>query len=155
MSSETPDDNTESDTSDDFYERRESGCDTKRRPAKPSRKLPKEYDTSDSEDQVEIVEKKRCRKRPKIKDSSDKGSSLSNCETTFDERGSTSDSDPDETLIQRCFGENNSLNQQSSYKHFDEYQVDDDDGFVNDVQSFVSTEGKLMVTFKLKSQELL
>ena len=150
MSSETPDDNTESDTSDDFYERRESGCHTIRRPAKPSRKLPKEYDTSDSEDQVEIVEKKRCRKRPKIKDSSDKGSSSSDCETTFDERGSTSDCDPDETLIQRCFGENN-----SSYEHFDEYQVDDDDGFVNDVQSFVSTEGKLMVTFKLKSEEWL
>lgn len=40
MSSEISDDNTESDTSDDLYERGESGCDTKRRPAKPSRKLP-------------------------------------------------------------------------------------------------------------------
>lgn len=149
MSSETSDDNTESDTSDDLYVRGESGCDTKRRQANTSRKLPKEYDTSESEDHVEIVKKKRCRKRPKIKDSSDKGSSSSDCETIFDERGSISDSDPDETLIQGCFGENNSVNQQSSYEHFDEYRVDDDDGFVNEVQSFVTTEGKVMIEFKI------
>lgn len=149
MSSETSDDNTESDTSDDLYVRGESGCDTKRRSANTSRKLPKEYDTSESEDQVEIVKKKRCRKRPRIKDSSDEGSSSSYCETIFDERGSISDSDPDETLIQRCFGENNRVNQQSSYEYFDEYRVDDDDGFVNDVQSFVTTEGKVMIAFKI------
>ena len=165
MSSDTSDDNAENDTSDDLYTRGESGCGTKRRSAKPSRKLPKEYDTSDSDDQVEIAVKKRCRKRPKIKDSTDKGSNSSDYETIFDERGSTSDSDPDETLTQRCFREYNRLNQQSSYEHFDEYRVDDDDEvYTNDVQSFVTTEGKLMTArvlclysdifnFQLKSRE--
>ena len=152
MSSETSDDTAESDTSGELYERSESGCDTKRHPAKPSRKLPKEYDTSDSEDQEETVEKKRCRKRPKLKCSSDKGSSSSDYETIFDERGSTSDSDHDETIIQRCFGEYNCLNQQSSYEHFDEYRVDDDDVYMNDVQLIATTEGK-HVFFQLKSQE--
>ena len=76
------------------------------------RKLPKEYNTSDSDDHVEIVVKKRCHKRPKIKDSTDKGSSSSDYETIFDERGSTSDSDPGKTLIQRCFHEHNRVKQQ-------------------------------------------
>ena len=126
MSSETSDDDAENDTADDLYWRGESGFGTRRQPAKPSRKLPKEYDTYDSDDQVEIVVKKRCHKRLKIKDSTDKGSSSSDYETIFDERGSTSDSDPGKTLIQRCFRECNGINQQSSYEHFDEYRVDDD-----------------------------
>lgn len=144
MSGETSDSDVENDTSGDLYERGESGCNAKRRPAKPSRKLPKEYDTSDSDDQVEIVVKKRCRKRPKMKDSTDKGSDSSDYETAFDERGLTSDSDLDETLIQHCFREYNCLNQQSSYEHFDEYRIDDDEVFMNDVQSIVTAEGKLM-----------
>ena len=74
--------------------------------------------------------KKRCHKRPKIKDSTDKGSSSSDYETMFDERGSTSDSDPGKTLIQRFFREYNRVNQQSSYEHFDEYRVADDDVYI-------------------------
>ena len=50
MSSETSDDNAENDTADDLHWRGESGCGTKRQPAKPSRKHPKEYDTYDSDD---------------------------------------------------------------------------------------------------------
>ena len=59
-----------------------------------------------------MVVKKRCHKRPKKEDSTDKGSSSSDYETIFDERGSTSDSDPGKTLIQRCFREYNRVKQQ-------------------------------------------
>ena len=60
----------------------------------------------------------------------------------------------------------NRLNQETSYEHFDEYRVDDDDVYTNDVQSFVTTKSVLMIAcvlflhsdifkFQLKSQELL
>ena len=55
---------------------------------------------------------------------------MSDYETILDERGSTSDSDPGKTLIHRCFREYNRINQQSSYEHFDEYRVDDDDVYI-------------------------